>query len=245
MLTLARLVTLGGLIALGGPAFAQVETPTLRHVAAVGPAMSTAPDALALATRGAVLVHVPPDAEQGPHAVKHHLLEHDPNAPVLGNPDGDVTVVEFTDYNDPVSRAIQPEVAQLLEADPGVRLLIREWPTLGGPSEIAARAALAARAQGAYSVLHGAFLGLEPDVPADDRPALTLAQVLGLDVEQLYRDMASSEVEEHLAASAQLAEALHLSAQPSFVIGDMVLHGAPNRGELMAAVEAARNAKAE
>ena len=70
------------------------------------------------------------------------VLENDPNAPVLGNPDGDVTVVEFFDYNCPYCRRVKPEIEALLAEDPNVKLVYREWPILGEGSVFAARAAL-------------------------------------------------------------------------------------------------------
>ena len=76
---------------------------------------------------------------------ERETLERDPNAPVLGNPEGDVTVVEFFDYNCPYCRRAKPEIEALLAADPNVRLVYREWPILGRDSVFTARAALAAR----------------------------------------------------------------------------------------------------
>lgn len=78
---------------------------------------------------------------------QRNLLEQDPNAPVLGNPDGDVTVVEFFDYNCSFCRRAMPQVQGLLDGDPNVRLVYREWPILGDGSVFAAKAALAARNQ--------------------------------------------------------------------------------------------------
>ena len=72
---------------------------------------------------------------------QRNLLEQDPNAPVLGNPDGDVTVVEFFDYNCPYCRRAMPQVQGLLDGDPNVRLVYREWPILGDGSVFAAKAA--------------------------------------------------------------------------------------------------------
>ncbi|KRS10211.1 thioredoxin domain-containing protein, partial [Roseovarius indicus] len=74
---------------------------------------------------------------------QRQLLEQDLNAPVLGNPDGDVTVVEFFDYNCPYCRRAMSEVEGLIEADRNVRLVFREWPILGDGSVFAAKAALA------------------------------------------------------------------------------------------------------
>lgn len=171
-------------------------------------------------------------------AAEREAIERDPNAPVLGNPEGDVTVVEFLDYNCPHCRRTQPEVARLLEADPEVRLVIREWPILGEDSVAAARVALAAREQGAYAELHEALLRLPEAATAE--AGITLAEVMGLDVERLRADMASPEVEEHLATSLRLADALGFGGTPAFVIGDALLPGAATAEELGAAVDAAR-----
>lgn len=94
-------------------------------------------------------------------ASERNLIERDPNAPVLGNPDGDVTVVEFFDYNCPYCRRAAPEVDALIAADPNIRLVYREWPILGDGSVYAARAALAARKQGKYGEFHKAMMALK------------------------------------------------------------------------------------
>ena len=83
-------------------------------------------------------------------------LEQDPNAIVLANPDGDVTVVEFFDYNCPYCRRVMPQVDALVEQDANVRLVYREWPILGEGSVFAARAALAARWASAFCRLRAA-----------------------------------------------------------------------------------------
>jgi len=85
-------------------------------------------------------------------------LESDPNAPNLGNPEGDVTVVEFFDYNCPYCRSAGETMQALLAADANVRVIYREWPILGDDSVIAARAALAAREQGKYEAFHWALM---------------------------------------------------------------------------------------
>ena len=89
------------------------------------------------------------------------ILEKDPNAPVLGNPNGDVTIVEFFDYNCPYCRRVKPEIEALIAVDPNVRLVYREWPILSEGSVFAAQAALAARKQGLYEEFHWALMGLK------------------------------------------------------------------------------------
>jgi protein-disulfide isomerase len=92
---------------------------------------------------------------------RRDVLERDPNAPVLGNVDGDVTIVEFFDYNCPYCKRVKPEIQALMAADPDIRLVYREWPILGEGSVFAARAALAARNQGKYEEFHWAMMGLQ------------------------------------------------------------------------------------
>ena len=85
-------------------------------------------------------------------------LEQDPNSPNLGNPDGDVTVIEFFDYNCPYCRKAGQTVQELLASDANVRVIYREWPILGEDSVFASLAALAARAAGKYEAFHGALM---------------------------------------------------------------------------------------
>ncbi len=174
-------------------------------------------------------------------AVRDELFA-DPNAPVVGNPEGDVTIVEFMDYNCGFCKQANPEVAALLEQDANVRVVYREWPILGDDSVAAARLALAAREQDAYEAMHRALMA-EPQV--DEEIALLIAQDLGLDVEKLQRDAASLKVEAHLLQSRALADAIGVSGTPAFVIGDQYIGGAATTDELAAAVRAAREAPGE
>ena len=140
-------------------------------------------------------------------------LENDPNAPVLGNPDGDVTVVEFFDYNCPYCRRVKPEMEALLAADPNVRVVYREWPILGDGSVFAARAALASRNQGKYEEFHWAMMQLKER--AEEASILRTAEDIGLDVAQLRRDMNGPEIEEHVQTSMRLAQSLGFSGTRS------------------------------
>lgn len=169
---------------------------------------------------------------------ERNLLERDPNAPVLGNPDGDVTVIEFFDYNCPYCRRVKPVVEALLKADPNVRLVYREWPILGEGSVFAARAALAAREQGLYAKFHWAMMGMNGR--AEEASVLRIAEEVGLDIARLRRDMEATEVEDHIQTSMRLTQALGLNGTPSFVIGDTVAPGLMDLAQLRAVVEDAR-----
>ena len=150
-------------------------------------------------------------------------LENDPNAPVLGNPNGDVTVVEFFDYNCPYCRQAKPTVEALLAQDPNVRLVYREWPILGEGSVFAARAALASRNQGKYEEFHWAMMGMQGR--AEETSVLRIAESIGLDIDQLIIDMESPEIDQHFAASVELTKALGFGGTPSFVVGDALVPG--------------------
>ncbi|MDQ7071631.1 MAG: DsbA family protein [Rhodobacterales bacterium] len=163
------------------------------------------------------------------------LLESDPNAPVLGNPDGDVTVIEFFDYNCPFCKRVMPEVQALLEADPDVRLVYREWPILGEGSVYATRAALASREQGKYEEFHWALMGAKGRL--EEASVLKIAKDVGLDIGQLIADMQSDEVNEHIETSMRLAQFLGFNGTPSFVIGDMLLPGFIEQDELQQSVD--------
>ena len=165
-------------------------------------------------------------------------LERDPNAPVLANADGDVTVVEFFDYNCPYCRRVMPTVYALTEADTGVRLVYREWPILGEGSVFASRAALASREQGLYEEFHIAMMDMTGR--AEERSVLTIAREIGLDVDQLLIDMEAPEVDEHIATSMRLAEMLGITGTPTFIIGTNLVPGAVEQATLQALVDEAR-----
>ena len=171
-------------------------------------------------------------------ATQRDLLERDPNAPVLGNPDGDVTVVEFFDYNCPYCRRAMEPVQGLLDADQNVRLVYREWPILGEGSVFASRAALASRKQGKYEAFHWALMAMKGR--AEEASVLRVASEVGLDVEQLRIDMDAAEIDEHIRTSMALAQALGFNGTPSFVIGDELAPGLVQQPQLMEMVKAAR-----
>lgn len=165
-------------------------------------------------------------------------LENDPNAPVLGNPDGDVTVVEFFDYNCPYCRKAKPVLEALLAADPNVRLVFREWPILGEGSVFAARAALAAREQDKYEEFHWEMMALNGR--ADEVSTLRAAEKVGLDLDQLRADLNDPSIDEHFRLSSEMAQALGFSGTPSFVVGEHLIGGLVDAKALIEAVRLER-----
>ena len=171
-------------------------------------------------------------------ATERDALERDPNAPVLGNPEGDVTVVEFFDYNCPYCRRVKPHMEALLAADPNVRVVYREWPILGEGSVFAARAALASRNQGKYDEFHWAMMGLNGR--AEESTVIRAAEQIGLNIAQLRRDMNAPEIDEHIQTSMRLSRAIGFSGTPSFVIGDNLAPGLIDADQIISMVNQAR-----
>ena len=151
-------------------------------------------------------------------------LHNDPNAEVIGNPDGDITVVEFFDYNCGYCRRVFPAVQDLIEGDGNIRVVLREWPILGEESVFAARASLASRNQGKYEEFHTALMANQGR--ASQANVLSLADDIGMDIEQLQKDMESAVIDAHFETSRQLAESLGVNGTPAFVFGDQLIPGA-------------------
>jgi protein-disulfide isomerase len=159
-------------------------------------------------------------------------------SPVVGNLNGDVTLVEFFDYNCPYCRKAVPIIAEALKTDSGLRVVYKEWPILGRGSEFAARAALASRAQGKYDVYHHALMANPGTV--DEAATLQIAQSVGLDVERLKRDMETPEIKAELERNFALAEKLRITGTPAFIIGEDVIRGLVDLATLQQAISGAR-----
>ncbi len=148
-----------------------------------------------------------------------------PQSSVAGNPDGDITVVEFFDYNCGYCKRGLPDVVKLVESDPKVRVVFKELPILSKGSEEAAHVALAAKKQGKYWELHKAMLSAKGHM--DKAAALRVAEKLGLDTDKLKEDMSSPEVKTEIAQSEALAKKMGVNGTPHFLVGDRAIPGAP------------------
>ena len=148
----------------------------------------------------------------------------DPATPVGGNPQGDVTVVEFFDYRCPYCKQVHPAIEKLLDQDRKLRFVYKEFPVLGAQSDMAAHAALAARLQGKYEPFHAALMATKGQIT--DEVVYRVAGSIGLDVDRLKRDMADPEIDQALSANKALANALDIRGTPGFIIGDHIVPGA-------------------
>jgi protein-disulfide isomerase len=165
-------------------------------------------------------------------------LTQDPDAPVLGNPDGDVTLVEFFDYRCPYCKRVSGPLAQLLEEDPKLRLVMKEFPILSQESVQAARAALAATRQGKYEDFH--FALMENGGSYTDDEIMAVAQSVGLDEERLRADMQDPRIEAALRRTHALAERIGITGTPAFIIGDRLIPGAVGIDEFRAIIAETR-----
>jgi protein-disulfide isomerase len=165
-------------------------------------------------------------AMRSKQAIHDHrqALFADQTSPVEGNAQGKVTIVEFFDYRCVHCRHVASTIDQLVSSNASVRVVYKNFPVLGEPSVLAARAAVAAQQQGGWPKLHRAMLTFDGDFTVET--LLALGTSVGLDSAKLKTDMMSPETERALQAHLTLAAALGLDATPSFVIGDRVIRGA-------------------
>jgi protein-disulfide isomerase len=171
-------------------------------------------------------------------AARAEELLHDPASPIGGNPDGDVTLVYFFDYNCPYCRQAAPMLEEAIQADSSLRMVFKEFPILGPGSEYAARIALAAHRQDAYEPLHDAMMAHTG--PIDERSTLEIARRLGLDIERLEEDADDPAIAGSIAANLSLARELRINGTPGFVVGSEVVRGLVDISTLQQAIEQAR-----
>lgn len=147
----------------------------------------------------------------------------------VGNAKGNVTVVEFFDYQCIHCKKMAPTMESLVKKDSDLRVIYKEFPIFGKSSEFASRAALAAGMQGKYPAMHNALISTEKRL--NNQVVLDAAKSIGLDMNKLNKDMDSKEVSDILDANRQLAEKLHLMGTPAFIVA-----ATPN-GQLKAGTE--------
>ena len=169
-----------------------------------------------------------------------------PRQVVAGNPQGDVTFVEFFDYNCGYCKRAMTDMFDMIKADPKLKVVLKEFPVLGPGSVEAARVAVAVRMQDKtgkkYMDFHQKLLGGRGQ--ADKARALAAAKDAGLDVARIERDLTSDEVRQTLEESLKLAEKLGLNGTPSYVIGKQVVVGAVGVDTLREKIGVARCGKA-
>lgn len=178
-------------------------------------------------------------------ATYHEAIFNDGHSWVGGNPEGDLTMVEFIDYRCGVCRRFNQEVHDIVEADGNIRLVLKEFPILGPDSEASARFAVAVRqvaGDDAYRLAHDELITLRSD--ASEEALRGVADRIGVDADQVIAEMQSETVTAVLRDNRQLAEQMAIQGTPTFVIGEHLLRGVPGAG-LTATVEQIRAEQSE
>jgi len=167
-------------------------------------------------------------------------LENSQYSAIMGNPDGDVTLVEFFDYNCGYCKRAMGDLERLIEDDPNLRVVMKEFPVLGPPSVEAAAVSILVNEMKPelYAEFHDRLLGV--DGPADGETALAIAVDMGFAREDIEGNLRSEAVRGAMQESYDVAKALGLSGTPSYVVGDQVAFGAVGYDELKAHINTAR-----
>jgi protein-disulfide isomerase len=171
-------------------------------------------------------------------STRRREIFEDPDTPFAGNPNGDVSLVEFFDYRCPYCKQVEPSLEALIGEDRQLRIVYKEFPVLGPESMTASKAALAARKQGKYDALHRALMALKGQI--NDTAVFKTAESVGLDVDRLKRDMAAPEISRALKANTELADALDIRGTPGFVVGNEIVPGAIDLASLKQLIATAR-----
>jgi len=167
-------------------------------------------------------------------------LEHDPRD-FVANPNGSITVVEFFDYRCGYCKLAAPQIVELIQKNPDVRFVFKDFVIFGHDSEVAARMVLGAKDQGKTIELHKRLMA---EKSLDEAGVVRIAQQLGIDVAKARAAGISEATTQHLADTHALAEALAIEGTPAFFVGDQMIPGADMHA-LNLAIDQARAGKAK
>jgi protein-disulfide isomerase len=181
----------------------------------------------------------------GDNVLTEALVLRDPDIPVAGNADGDITIVEYFDYQCPYCRKIEPELRQVVQDDGKVRLVLKDWPILGPVSVVASRMALASKFQDKYVKAHEALIGVSSRL-TEPRIRELLAGA-GIDVDRATRDLATNAkaIDAIIARNNDQATAFGFKGTPSFIVGKFRVPGILTMAEFDQVIADARKAAAK
>jgi len=171
----------------------------------------------------------------------HDAIYNDGYSFVGGNPEGDVTLVEFFDYNCGYCKNALVTLEKLTRIDPNVRIIYKEFPILSPSSVTAAKAAMASIKQGKYYAFHKAMLTNKGNL--DEARIFEIARQVGLDEQQLAIDMTDPEFDKAIHANTNLAQNLQITGTPGFIIGNFIVPGEPPLGQMIKAISDVRESR--
>jgi protein-disulfide isomerase len=167
----------------------------------------------------------------------------DRDNPVFGNPEGDISIVEWFDFNCPYCRKMEPELRQVVQDDGKIRLVMKDWPILGPVSVMASRMALACKYQGKYDKAHDALIGVSSRLTEPRIDELIAGG--GIDLDRAKKDLAANAkaIDAMLARNNETAEGLRFRGTPSFIVGKFRVPGALTMDQFEQVIADARKAK--
>ncbi len=195
----------------------------------------------AIKTYQAQIAQKQAEAAKGQLAKYTEYFADDTFAPIAGNPKGDVTIVEFLDYNCGFCKRTADTVKKTISDDKNVRMVYMDMPILGPGSVIAATAALASREQGKYGEFHYALMKFRGRL--DETSILKVAEETGLNIEKLQADMKNPKIKDDLQRNITIARSLNITGTPAFLINDTKIPGAISEAQLKQAIASARAQK--
>ena len=204
--------------------------------------------ALGVLGAGAMMLGVGPGsalAQGDDKVLTEALVLRDPDIPVVGNPDGDVTIVEYFDYNCPYCRKIAPELRQVVQDDGKVRLVHKDWPILGEVSVVAARMVLASKYQDKFVQAHDVLIGVSSKLTVPRIRELLAGA--GIDLERADRDLAANAkaIDAIIKRNGDQAKAFGFKGTPSFIVGKFRVPGILTMAQFDQAIADARKAAAQ
>jgi protein-disulfide isomerase len=203
-------------------------------------------EALGLLGVGAAMLGIAPGSAwaQSDEVLTEALVLRDPEIPVAGNADGDISIVEYFDYNCPYCRKIEPELQQVVHDDGKIRMIWKDWPILGPTSIIATRMALASKYQDKYVQAHEALIGVSSKLT---EPRIReLLSGAGIDVDRCTRDLATNAkaIDAILKRNDDQATAFGFKGTPAFIVGKFRVPGVLTMEQFEQVIADARKAKA-
>jgi protein-disulfide isomerase len=184
---------------------------------------------LRLAAASASLLILPAPARAEDFEISRETIFNDPEAPVSGNPAGDLTIVDFFDYNCPYCKMAAPNLERVVKADGNIRLVYKDWPILTETSVVGARLALAARYQDKYLAVHQALMDI-PGYGISQERMLDAVRKSGVDMNRLDADLKThaGDVAALIGRNLAVAEAIGLQGTPGFLVGPYKVNEALN-----------------
>ena len=189
-----------------------------------------------------VLLNFAPGARgEGEDAFRESVLR-DPEVPAIGNPQGDLTIVEYFDYQCPYCKKVAPELAKIAKEDGKLRIVLKDWPIFGGVSKYAAKMVLAAKYQDKYQEAHAALIGATTKL--SEEIVRKMLEDASVDADRAAKDMETHQtaIEALLARNNEQAETFGFQGTPAFIIGTFRVPGVLNSAGFKQAIADARAA---